>query len=48
MSILELEALRQALTHWRHRLQTRHGWRVADSAYVRHGAIIQAALLGEN
>lgn len=45
-TLRELEALRQALEHWRTKLQLRHGWHVADSAYLRHGALLSAALMG--
>lgn len=47
LSLLELEALRQALAHWRGKIQRRYGWQAADGAYVRHGAIITNALIGE-
>lgn len=46
ITLRELEALRVALTEWRAILQRRFGWRIADSAYVRHGAILSAALMG--
>lgn len=48
LSLLELEALRQALSHWRSKIQRRYGWQAADEAYLRHGAIITNSLIGES
>jgi hypothetical protein len=46
MQLRELENLRQALEDWRRLLLKRHGWPAADSAYLRHGALLSAALMG--
>lgn len=46
VTLLELEALRLALSEWRQLLLRRHGWGAVDEAYVRHGCVLSAALYG--
>lgn len=46
MSLLELEALRVALEHWRWKVMKRYGWAAHDAAYVEHGRILSDCLKG--
>lgn len=46
MSLLEVEALRVALEHWRWKVMKRYGWAAHDAAYVAHGLVLGEVLKG--